>query len=89
MTSVIIHLHVVISSNLDFINLMTYDLHGSWEDHTGHHAGLFGRSGETGDDATLNIVSIVVYPHVSTYSTVAPRSHCSTLLALINVYRMF
>ncbi|SHK46601.1 glycoside hydrolase family 18 protein [Rhodothermus profundi] len=26
---------------VDFINLMTYDFHGSWTDHTGHHANLY------------------------------------------------
>ena len=40
------------------INLMTYDLHGSWEDHTGHHSALYTRTGETGDDLTLNVVSL-------------------------------
>ena len=27
-----------ISQSLDFINLMTYDLHGAWEENSGHHA---------------------------------------------------
>jgi chitinase len=27
----------------DWINLMTYDLHGGWENFTGHHACLYGR----------------------------------------------
>lgn len=26
---------------LDFVNLMTYDFHGSWTEHTGHHANLY------------------------------------------------
>lgn len=26
---------------LDFVNLMTYDFHGRWTDHTGHHANLY------------------------------------------------
>jgi GH18 family chitinase len=44
---------------LDEINLMTYDLHGgSWEDKTGHNAPLKAHPSESGDDATLNVVSI-------------------------------
>lgn len=39
------------------INLMTYDMHGSWEAKTGHNAPLYSHPSETGDDATLNIVS--------------------------------
>ena len=30
----------VVSNYLDFINLMTYDFHGGWEQKTGHHANL-------------------------------------------------
>jgi chitinase len=26
---------------LDFVNLMTYDFHGPWTSHTGHHANLY------------------------------------------------
>ena len=32
---------------LDFINLMAYDLHGSWDPTTGHHTALEGPSGDT------------------------------------------
>ena len=31
---------------LDLLNLMTYDLHGSWESNTGHHTALEGRPGD-------------------------------------------
>ncbi|KAL3875560.1 hypothetical protein ACJMK2_033501 [Sinanodonta woodiana] len=44
-----------ISRHLDFINLMTYDLHGSWDDHTGHQSPLYVRSGEAGNDTYLNV----------------------------------
>ena len=36
---------------------MTYDLHGSWETFTGINAPLYSRSDETGEQATLNLVS--------------------------------
>ncbi|KAK7501474.1 hypothetical protein BaRGS_00007278 [Batillaria attramentaria] len=40
---------------LDFISIMTYDLHGSWETHTGHHTALYPRAAERGDDRYLNV----------------------------------
>jgi len=36
----------------DFINLMSYDLHGSWESTTGHNSPLYAR---TGVDPALNV----------------------------------
>ncbi len=47
-----------LTRNLDFVNLMTYDLHGSWDPVTGHNAPLTKREGETGEQARLNVVSI-------------------------------
>ena len=46
-------------SILDFVDLMTYDLHGAWENVTGINAPLNGRIDETGDQATLNVVSFI------------------------------
>lgn len=43
--------------NLDFISLMAYDFHGSWERTTGHNSPLYRRQGESGAAAELNVVS--------------------------------
>ena len=39
------------TNNLDFVNLMSYDMHGSWESQTGHHA----LAHEVSSDGTTNI----------------------------------
>ena len=43
---------------LDWIDLMAYDLHGSWEPQTGIHVALYARPEEQDDDEqkTLNVV---------------------------------
>ena len=42
---------------LDFINLMTYDLHGGgWENVTGLHTALYARPDENSQEITLNQV---------------------------------
>ncbi|KAH3706729.1 hypothetical protein DPMN_066117 [Dreissena polymorpha] len=41
---------------LDFINLMSYDLHGGWEAFTGHNAPLYARAAESGEQTQLNVV---------------------------------
>ncbi|GFS17169.1 chitinase-3-like protein 1 [Elysia marginata] len=44
-----------ISAELDFINLMTYDLHGSWESVTGHNSPLYAGDLESDDKRQLNV----------------------------------
>ncbi|XP_012275650.1 chitinase-3-like protein 1 [Orussus abietinus] len=50
-----------ISQHLDFINLMTYDLHGSWEKTIGINAPLKPRSDEHGFQRSLNVEAAVNY----------------------------
>ncbi|XP_038049820.1 chitotriosidase-1-like [Patiria miniata] len=48
-----------ISSALDFINLMAYDLHGSWEGTTGHHTSLYPGMSDVGDNRLLTVSNAV------------------------------
>ncbi|XP_013390219.1 chitotriosidase-1-like [Lingula anatina] len=41
---------------LDWTNLMSYDLHGSWEAFLGHHTALYARSDEDSTQAQINVV---------------------------------
>lgn len=50
-----------ISTYLDWINMMAYDLHGAWEKFVGHNAPLYARKDETGYQATLNVNHTVSY----------------------------
>ncbi|CAF1202079.1 unnamed protein product [Rotaria sordida] len=43
-----------IAPYLDYINLMAYDYHGSWNTHTGFNSPLYARSSEKGDKRLLN-----------------------------------
>ncbi|KAG7221560.1 hypothetical protein INR49_017091, partial [Caranx melampygus] len=43
-----------IAKYMDFINVMTYDFHGTWESVTGHHSPLYKGSQDTGDHVYLN-----------------------------------
>eukprot|EP00106_Octopus_bimaculoides_P004978 XP_014772420.1 PREDICTED: chitotriosidase-1-like [Octopus bimaculoides] len=46
-----------ISPYVDFINIMTYDFHGSWEKNTGHSSPLFPHSTDKGDLINWNVVA--------------------------------
>uniref|UniRef100_A0A3B4YLK7 chitinase n=1 Tax=Seriola lalandi dorsalis TaxID=1841481 RepID=A0A3B4YLK7_SERLL len=43
-----------IAGNLDFINVLTFDFRGPWENVTGHHSPLFRGSQDTGDKINSN-----------------------------------
>lgn len=40
----------VLKNTMNFFNLMCYDYHGSWSDHSGHNAALFQAAGEPPSD---------------------------------------
>ena len=42
---------------LDFINLMSYDLHGAWDKYAGHNSPLYKHPQDTGLQTDYNIVS--------------------------------
>ncbi|CBY12903.1 unnamed protein product [Oikopleura dioica] len=48
-----------LSDNLDMINLMAYDIHGHWEDKTGHHAPAHNKMTDTRLDYTDSLEWIV------------------------------
>jgi len=48
-----------ISESLDWINLMSYDFHGSWESVTGHNAPLWRRPDDDEKNKKLNIEYVV------------------------------
>ena len=43
---------------LDFIHVMTYDFHGSWEGYTGENSPLYKYPTDTGSNTYLNVVSL-------------------------------
>ncbi|KAM6217320.1 chitinase-3-like protein 1 [Rhynchocyon petersi] len=50
-----------ISQHLDFINLMTYDFHGAWDQTTGHHSPLFRGQADASPDRFSNTDYAVGY----------------------------
>ena len=54
----------LLTSHLDFINVMTYDYHGHWEARTSHNSPLFKSSIDSGSQLQHNIVRIcLLYTH--------------------------
>ncbi|CAK6439200.1 unnamed protein product [Pipistrellus nathusii] len=50
-----------LSQYLDFIHVMSYDLHGSWEGYTGENSPLYKYPTDTGSNAYLNVDYIMNY----------------------------
>nr|KAF6290411.1 chitinase acidic [Myotis myotis] len=50
-----------LSQYLDYIHVMTYDLHGSWEGYTGENSPLYKYPTDTGSNAYLNVDYIMNY----------------------------
>lgn len=47
--------------HVDFINVMTYDMHGPWSDHAGHNAPLLPTPDDTRDGAGNNVAASLEY----------------------------
>ncbi|XP_055474133.1 acidic mammalian chitinase [Psammomys obesus] len=50
-----------LSKYLDYIHVMTYDFHGSWEGYTGENSPLYKYPTETGSNAYLNVDYVMNY----------------------------
>ena len=47
-------------SYVDYMLLMAYNYHGSWNNRTGHHSGLYPRLDEQGAEREFNQVSVYI-----------------------------
>lgn len=57
-----------VTKYLDYVNIMSYDLHGAWNDHVGHNAALF----DTGEDSELaqwNVYGTAAYGGIGYLNT--------------------
>ncbi|WP_045395804.1 chitinase C-terminal domain-containing protein [Vibrio campbellii] len=57
-----------VTKYLDYVNIMSYDLHGAWNDHVGHNAALF----DTGKDSELaqwNVYDTAAYGGIGYLNT--------------------
>lgn len=51
------------SKSLDLINVMTYDMHGAWDDYTHHQSGLYAHPLDEGDNLYFNVVGKWAHRH--------------------------
>nr|AFC60660.1 chitinase [Pandalus japonicus] len=49
------------SQHIDLLNLMTYDMHGSWDKYTHHQSALYAHPDDEGDNLYLNVDFAVNY----------------------------
>ncbi|PTC06949.1 chitodextrinase [Vibrio mediterranei] len=57
-----------VTQYLDYVNIMSYDLHGAWNDHVGHNAALY----DTGEDSELaqwNVYGTAAYGGIGYLNT--------------------
>lgn len=67
---------------MDFICIMSYDLHGSWESFTGLHTGL--NASDADEDKTLNVVSTLKDIMIINYKITnqVPKNYISLLYTM-------
>ncbi|CAF1217826.1 unnamed protein product [Rotaria sp. Silwood1] len=74
------------SNYLDWINVMTYDFHGSWESKTGHNAPLYKNDAETATDIAPSFIKSRYNCHASIQAYIAAGVPRSKLIMGLGLY---